>query len=112
MRPLVSGRRFDIVPRVSHTDQLRATLVHLHQELDQVSSRDPEVRTLLRHALREIADKLEAHEQGAPAEGATPVASVEQVDLLRATAAELEVRHPGLASALGSVVDALARMGI
>ncbi|HEY8376889.1 MAG TPA: DUF4404 family protein [Nannocystis sp.] len=95
---------------MSHTDELRATLDHLHQELEQVSSHDPEVRKLLRHALREISDKLEAREQGA--EDATAIASVEQVDLLRATAAELEVRHPGLASALGSVVDALSRMGI
>lgn len=110
MRPLVSRRRFDIVRRVSHKDQLRETIQHLHHELDQVSTHDPEVRTLLRHALREIADKLERQGSGAPEE--PPVASLEQVDLLRATAAELEARNPTLATALGSVVDALVRMGI
>lgn len=110
MRPLVTGRRSDIVAGVSHKDELRETLTHLHQELDHVSTHDPEVRTLLRHALREIADKLEAQESGT--RGEVPVASVEQVDLLRATAAELEVRNPALATALESVVDALSRMGI
>lgn len=97
---------------MSHKDQLRQTLTDLHQELDQVSTRDPEVRTLLRHALREIADKLEAQASEPAGEVPMPVASVEQVDLMRATAAELEARNPTLATTLRSVVDALSRMGI
>ncbi|WAS99519.1 DUF4404 family protein [Nannocystis poenicansa] len=103
-----------MVPHVSHTDRLRQTLTHLHHELETVSTADPEVRGMLSQALREIADRLAAQQQGgelATQPGAA-IADVETVDLLRVSARQFEAEHPQIATAIESVVDALSRMGI
>lgn len=97
---------------MSPTDRLRDTLTHLHQELETVSTADPEVRTLLSRTLREIADKLEAHRRGDLSTTEDAIASAETVDLLRASARQFEVDYPAVATSIQSVVDALARMGI
>lgn len=102
-----------MVHRVNHTDRLRQTLTDLHQELETVSTADPEVRGMLSQTLREIADRLEAHRRGELAtQQPTSLASVETVDALRASARQFEVDHPQVATAIESVVDALSRMGI
>ncbi|MDC0723447.1 DUF4404 family protein [Nannocystis bainbridge] len=98
---------------MSHSDQLRQTLTHLHQELETVSTADPEVRGMLSQTLREIADRLEAHHRGELAtRPVATLADVETVDQLRASARQFEVDHPQVATAIESVVDALSRMGI
>lgn len=97
---------------MNHTDRLRDTLTRLHQELDQVSTADPEVRTMLTRTLRELADKLEAHCRGDLSITEDAIANTETIDLLRASARQFEVDHPAVATAISSVVDALARMGI
>jgi hypothetical protein len=97
---------------VSHTDQLRQTLTHLHHELDSVSTADPEVRGMLTQTLREIADRLSARGGEVATQPTTAIADVETVDLLRASARQFEADHPQVATAIESVVDALSRMGI
>nr|WP_263430322.1 DUF4404 family protein [Nannocystis pusilla] len=99
--------------RVNHTDRLRQTLAHLHQELETVSTADPEVRGMLSQTLREIADRLEAHAgDELAAQSPAALVSAETVEMLRASARQFEVEHPQVATAIVSVVDALARMGI
>lgn len=99
---------------MSPKDELRQTLTALHHELDAVSTGDPEVRTLLLRTLGQIADRLEEQERvaAAVAPASTSLATVETVDLLRASARQFEVDHPTLATSLQSLVDALSRMGI
>ena len=95
-------------------EELRQTLSELHHELDGVSTADPEVRALLLRTLGDIAERLEAQERetALAVPTSSSLASVETVDMLRASARQFEVDHPTLATSIQSLVDALARMGI
>lgn len=97
---------------MSPTDRLRETLTHLHHELDAVSTADPEVRAMLSQTLRELTEKLEAQRGGDLAPAEDWFVNAETIDQLRASARQFEVDHPAVATAIQSVVDALARMGI
>lgn len=83
---------------------LKQTVHSLHEELAQAQQLGPEDRALLESALADIRRAL----QSAPP-APTPV---EHGDLLEGAAVRLEAGHPGLAGAIRSVLDALAKAGI
>jgi hypothetical protein len=83
---------------------LRQTVQDLHEELARAQQLGPGDRALLESALAEIRRALES----APA----VQAAGEQGDTLEGAAVRLEAGHPGLAGAIRSVLDALAKAGI
>jgi hypothetical protein len=83
---------------------LKQTVHSLHEELARAAQLGPEDRALLETALADIRRALDA----APA--ATPDSA--QGDVLEGAAVRLEAGHPGLAGAIRSVIDALAKAGI
>jgi ABC-type transporter Mla subunit MlaD len=90
----------------SNLERLQATMAELHAQLEAVDDADPEVRALLHAALAELRGHLGAG-AGRPAAHAEPLAT-----RLGEAARRFEATHPDLAGAVGSVLDALARMGI
>jgi len=90
-------------------DKLRATLADLHAQLDDMETPDPEAREQLRATLAEIQATLERHAAG-QGPGAEEQESLAQG--LREAVDRFESSHPTLAGAVGSVIDALGRMGI
>ncbi len=83
---------------------LKQTLQNLHEELAQTRQLGPEDRELLESALTDIRHALLGTSAGAPAG--------EHADTLEGAAVRLEAGHPGLAGAIRSVLDALAKAGI
>lgn len=83
---------------------LKQTVHTLHEELARAQRLGPDERALLESALTDIRRALDA----AP-EAATPG---EHGDALEGAAVRLEAGHPGLAGAIRSVLDALAKAGI
>ncbi len=95
--------------------KLRATLAELHEQMAGLGSVNPEVRARLETALTDIHRLLD---QGAAERsgtvGAEPAGEHDESIVQRLAAAErhFEQTHPTLAGVVGSVIDALARMGI
>jgi len=90
-----------------HT-KLKQAVEALHDELAGLDPADSEVRTLLAEALNDLQATL-ARQQS----GAAPAPSEEGLTArLAASAREFEESHPQLSGLLGSVIDALSRMGI
>jgi len=83
--------------------ELRQTVQTLHDELTQAQKLGPDDRALLESALRDIRRALD---------GTVDAAAADQGDLLEGAAVRLEAGHPGLAGAIRSVLDALAKAGI
>ena len=84
--------------------ELQHTLRGLHEELHRAQRLDPEDRAMLETLLDDIRRVLEA-----PAE--QPAAG-ERGDALEGAAVRLEAGHPGVATALRAVIDALGKAGI
>jgi hypothetical protein len=84
--------------------KLRATLAELHEELANVEPGNPEIRALLDSAVADIQQTI--NRRGDAANDSSIV------DRLRAAARHYEESHPTLSGILGSIVDALSRMGI
>lgn len=84
--------------------ELRQTVHHLHEELAKAPQLGPEDRALLEAALDDIRRALEGTSVTVP--------SGEGGDRLEGAAVRLEAEHPGLAGAIRSVMDALAKAGI
>ncbi len=84
--------------------ELKQTLNDLHDELARAPQLGPEDRALLQSALADIKQALEAPQ----ARGST----AEQGDALEGAAVRLEAGHPGVASAIRAVLDALGKAGI
>jgi len=84
--------------------ELKQTVHTLHEELAKAQQLGPEDRALLETALTDIRRVLESAPAGAAA-GA-------EGDRLEGAAVRLEAEHPGLAGAIRSVLDALAKAGI
>jgi hypothetical protein len=83
---------------------LQQTLRDLHRELGEAQRLAAGDRALLEAALGDIQRALQ---------GASPApASVVRGDALEGAAVRLEAGHPGLAAAVRSLVDALAKAGI
>lgn len=83
---------------------LRQTLNDLHEELARARQLGPGDRALLQAALHDIQRALEGP---APAE-----TSAGRGDALEGAAVRLEAGHPGVASAIRAVLDALGKAGI
>jgi hypothetical protein len=83
---------------------LQQTLRELHSELQQADRLDPQDRAMLEAALGDIRQAL----QGGVISATRDVPG----DALEGAAVRLEAGHPGLAAALRSLVDALAKAGI
>ncbi len=85
-------------------EKLQAALQELQTALASQSNVQPEVRERLENALIEIRAAIEKLPDGDQHESLTgQLASVAQ---------DFEVSHPNLSGMVGSVIDALARMGI
>lgn len=100
-------------------DQLRHALDDLNRALEANSSIDMAVRERLGRAVDEIhaaLARLPADSGGVPSAQAADTTSAEPPDSLTGqlagVAREFEVSHPTLSGMVGSVIDALARMGI
>jgi hypothetical protein len=83
---------------------LRQTLSDLHEELARAPQLGPEDRALLQATLHDIRRALEAPPVGEAAGG--------HEDALEGAAVRLEAGHPGVASAIRAVLDALGKAGI
>lgn len=92
------------------TEKLRATLDDLHAQLASMNEVEPAAQALLKSAVSDLRQKLD--EQGAPASSAEFGESASIVDRLHEAARHFEESHPTLTGAIGSVIDALGRMGI
>jgi hypothetical protein len=84
--------------------ELKQTVHTLHEELARAQQLGPEDRALLETALADIRRVLERAPAGA--------AGGPEGDRLESAAVRLEAEHPGLAGAIRSVLDALAKAGI
>ena len=85
-------------------DQLQRKLVLLQAELNEQSNVDPQFRQRLEGTLAELRELL--------AEPAAPRHQPSLVQTLTESARHFEETHPNLAGMIGSVIDALGRMGI
>ncbi|MFO1406825.1 MAG: DUF4404 family protein [Steroidobacteraceae bacterium] len=83
--------------------ELRRTLEGLHEELGRAERLDPEDREMLATVLADIHRLLEP--------GTVPDATPPG-EALEGAAVRLEAGHPGVASAIRALVDALAKAGI
>lgn len=84
--------------------ELKQTVHTLHEELARARELGPQDRALLEAALADIRRALDSAPTGtAPDAGG---------DRLEGAAVRLEAEHPGLAGAIRSVLDALAKAGI
>ncbi len=86
-------------------DKLRETLHQLQRQLEEVRKLDPAVAGQLDATLAEAKAAL----AGAPIHSAKRQSLVER---LSNAVLQYEASHPSLSGNLGSIVDALARMGI
>jgi len=86
--------------------RLRTTLQQLHDELDKVEPADPEIQTLLSGAMADIQAKINRQEGRASDDDGSIV------DRLSSVARHYEETHPTLSGIVGSIIDALSRMGI
>jgi hypothetical protein len=84
--------------------ELKQTVLTLHEELAKAQQLGPEDRALLEAAVTDIRRVLDSAPTATPPEGGG--------DRLEGAAVRLEADHPGLASAIRSVLDALAKAGI
>jgi hypothetical protein len=83
---------------------LKQTVHSLHEELARAEQLGPDDRALLESALADIRRALESTPAG-PTAGASG-------ETLEGAAVRLEAGHPGLAGAIRSMLDALAKAGI
>lgn len=84
---------------------LRQKLLTLQDELGQAHQLDPNDRAMLETVMSDIGRILHQH-------GTEPVGDEEHSDKLEGVAVKLEAGHPGVASAIRSVLDALGKAGI
>jgi hypothetical protein len=83
--------------------ELQQTLRDLHRELGEARSLAPEDRAMLESALGDIQLALRSGE---------PPTTDSPGDVLEGAAVRLEAGHPGLATTLRSLIDALSKAGI
>lgn len=95
-------------------EELRKTLAHLHEQLENEGPVAPETRTLLQAAMLEITETLERASgestTAAPAAGSDGDPSL--LDRLSQMAEEFEESHPEISAAVGRVATALSNLGI
>jgi hypothetical protein len=86
-------------------NDLQRQLASLHDALRGARHLDADERAALESVLDDIQQALDRSE-------AEPHAAGEHGDALESAAVRLEAGHPGLAGAIRSVLDALAKAGI
>jgi hypothetical protein len=96
-------------------NELRATLARLHEQLRGAANVSPETRALLKGALDDIHSLLGDEPSGAGPRATGEPRDASQESIVRRLGSaerEFEATHPTLAGIVGSVIDALGRMGI
>ncbi|MCE9548195.1 MAG: DUF4404 family protein [Planctomycetia bacterium] len=96
-------------------EKLRRTVAELNAELKSVEPTDPEIQALLQSAMADLAAAMEKQSgvlQAGKAAPAAPNWNPSIVGRLKQAAEHYEYTHPNLSGILGSIVDALAQMGI
>lgn len=94
-----------------HLQDLRGKLAELQTKLSATAAIDPADRALMEEVVADIELVLAEQARGAaPGESAAEPGSL--VERLAAAARNFEDTHPTLFGAVGSVIDALSRMGI
>ena len=83
---------------------LTRTLRNLHEELQQAQHLGPDDRAMLETVLGDIQRLLDSQ--------AAAETAIEHGDALEGAAVRLEAGHPGLATAIRSVLDAIGKAGI
>jgi len=91
------------------SEKLREAVAALHAALVEADAVDPETRRLLEDSLADILERPVSRGDEPPASSAAPASMVGR---LTTAAEEFEGTHPTLAGLVGSVIDALSRMGI
>jgi hypothetical protein len=91
---------------------LRATLAELHRHLESARSLDPDSLAMMRQAVADIEHALARGTDGGEPLRTDAVHRGSVVRRLADAARGFESTHPMLAGAIGSVIDALGRMGI
>ena len=95
----------------NHLEELRAKLAELQTKLATAATIDPADRALMEEVVADIERVLAEQEAGAaPSETTHPPESL--IERLSSGARSFEETHPTLFGAVGSVIDALSRMGI
>lgn len=89
------------------SQDLHATLAELHEQLESAQQVAPADRELLARVLADIERVLSKSEAPPAAPGGESL-----VKRLTESARSFEETHPTLFGAVGSVIDALSRMGI
>ncbi len=84
--------------------ELHHTLQGLHEELQRAQQLDPADRAMLETVMGDIQRLLQAPPQGGSAG--------RHGESLEGAAVKLEAGHPGVASAIRAVLDALGKAGI
>ena len=85
-------------------NDLQRQLASLHEALREAHHLDADERAALTSVLGDIQRVLDRSDDGTPDAG--------HGDALESAAVRLEAGHPGLAGAIRSVLDALAKAGI
>jgi hypothetical protein len=91
----------------SDRDRLQRKLAELQVELDEQTNVEPQFRQRLEQTLEELQDVVAQSAPGADAEQHPGLAQ-----RLTESARHFEETHPNLSGMIGSVIDALGRMGI
>jgi hypothetical protein len=94
-----------------HLQDLRVKLAELQTKLATADRLDPNDRELLEEVVVDIQQALAA-QRGQAASSRTSPAARSLIERLAATTRNFEETHPTLSGAVGSVIDALSRMGI
>ena len=94
---------------------LQSTLADLQRQLTETRELTPELRASLAALVVDIQRTLSASAAGGAATSALPVKAGQHDSLvarLSEAAREFEDTHPTLSGTIGSIIDALAGMGI
>ena len=91
------------------SEKLKATLAQLHAELERIEGAGPQERELLHGALADIQTALESSSGG---HQTTPAEQASIRERLTTAAQHFEETHPTLSGLVGSLIDALGRMGV
>jgi hypothetical protein len=91
---------------------LRATLAELHRQLEAAHSLDADAQAMMRQVTADIEQALARSGEGNEPAVSEHAHRGSLVRRLSGAARSFESTHPMLSGAIGSVIDALSRMGI
>ncbi|HVA48913.1 MAG TPA: DUF4404 family protein [Pirellulales bacterium] len=92
--------------------KLRATLVELRRELEAAGSLDADSLAMMRQVMADLEQAIARSEEAGRPLDAQSAQRGSVVRRLGDAARGFESTHPMLSGAIGSVIDALAQMGI